>query len=226
MASKLPHLAGKIRQFVARHQALELATAPEEDDASVPDRLGDFTIVREIGRGGMGMIYEAVQEPFNRRVALKTIRGDYGYRSPDSEERFLREQAVLAKLHHTNIVPIFAAGKEGSLSFYAMEYVQVLLSVTWCARPGRSSRRPQAASSRLWLRWPAAPPPAPILSQESLIRLRTTPRPLNPAPRLRPTARTTGSPCLRSTCGSVAKVVRDAADALHHAHGAGFSIET
>src|SRR5262249_18050428 len=124
LCAELPHLAGTIRQFIARHRLLELATEPEAEEAAVPDHLGDFKVVREIGRGGMGMIYEAIQEPFRSRVALKTIRGDYAHHSPDSEGRFLREQAVLAKLHHTHIVPIFAAGKEGPLRYYAMEYVQ------------------------------------------------------------------------------------------------------
>jgi hypothetical protein len=76
ICAEFPDLAGKIGRFIARHRLLELATDPEEEEDPVPDRLGDFTIVREIGRGGTGMIYAAVQEPFRRRAALKTIRGE------------------------------------------------------------------------------------------------------------------------------------------------------
>ena len=89
-----------------------------------PERLGDFRIVGEIGRGGMGMIYEAVQEPFQRRVAVKTVRGELQRISGTTRDRFLREQMVLAKLHHSHIVPIHAAGEVGSLHYYAMQYIE------------------------------------------------------------------------------------------------------
>ena len=68
-----PDLAAEIRSLGATHRLLDLSAA--DGDAGHPDRLGDFRIIRPIGHGGMGMIYEAVQEPFGRRVAVKTIRG-------------------------------------------------------------------------------------------------------------------------------------------------------
>ncbi|MBN1851731.1 MAG: serine/threonine protein kinase [Pirellulales bacterium] len=86
------------------------------------ERLGDFRIVREIARGGMGIVYEAVQQSLNRRVALKVIRES----AEDSENkilRFRREAEAAAKLHHTNIVPIYGVGEENHFYFYAMQMI-------------------------------------------------------------------------------------------------------
>ena len=84
-------------------------------------RLGPFRIVRYVAHGGMGEVYEAVQDVLDRRVALKVIRN--GFVSPTARARFLREQRVLARLHQTNIVPIHHAGEEGDLQYCAMQFV-------------------------------------------------------------------------------------------------------
>jgi serine/threonine protein kinase/WD40 repeat protein len=220
--AEFPHLAARIRQFIARHRLLELATEPEGEEAAVPDRLGDFTVVREIGRGGMGMIYEAIQEPFRRRVALKTIRADYAHHSPDSEERFLREQAVLARLHHTHIVPIFAAGKEGPLRYYAMEYVQgaALSHMVRTARAIESVTPGSELPSLAEMAGSASSDSIPG-SVASAPTLTTT----VPGREREPTVPANGSlphvVLSAKYLRSVAKVVRDAADSLQHAHEAG-----
>ena len=72
-------------------------------------RLGDFDLLREIGRGGMGVVYEARQISLGRRVALKVLPPTLGM-SPDSAQRFEREARAAAKLHHTNIVPVHGIG--------------------------------------------------------------------------------------------------------------------
>src|SRR5260370_36660340 len=87
-----------------------------------PQRLGDFEIVREIGRGGMGVVYEARQVSLNRRVALKVLSGGLGL-TPKAVQRFRREAEAAAKLHHTNIVPVYATGEEDGTHFYAMELI-------------------------------------------------------------------------------------------------------
>src|SRR6516225_5583004 len=71
------------------------------------NRLGDFEIDREIGRGGMGIVYEALQVSLNRRVALKVLGGGLGL-TAKAVQRFHREAAAAARLHHTNIVPVYA----------------------------------------------------------------------------------------------------------------------
>lgn len=84
--------------------------------------LGDFLIVSEIGRGGMGVVYEAIQQSLNRRVALKVAGVDASL-SPRQLQRFRREAESAAKLHHTNIVPIYGTGEDDGLSFYAMQLI-------------------------------------------------------------------------------------------------------
>jgi hypothetical protein len=85
-------------------------------------RLGDFEITREIGRGGMGVVYEARQVSLNRKVALKVLSGGLGL-TPKAVQRFRREAEAAAKLHHTNIVPVYATGEEEGTHFYAMELI-------------------------------------------------------------------------------------------------------
>ena len=85
-------------------------------------RLGDFEVVRELGRGGMGVVYEARQVSLNRRVALKVLSSGLGL-TARAVERFRREAEAAAKLHHTNIVPVYATGEQDGAHFYAMELI-------------------------------------------------------------------------------------------------------
>jgi serine/threonine protein kinase len=88
-------------------------------------KLGDYRIVREVGRGGMGIVYEAVQESLGRQVALKVLPKQRG--GDDSRQaRFEREARAAARLHHTNIVPVFGVGAENGLHYYAMQYIHGL----------------------------------------------------------------------------------------------------
>ncbi|MDZ4782794.1 MAG: protein kinase, partial [Planctomycetia bacterium] len=87
------------------------------------DRLGDFELIREIGRGGMGVVFEARQVSLDRLVALKVLRAGLGLTS-QSVQRFRREAAAVARLHHTNIVPVYATGDQDGTHFYAMELVE------------------------------------------------------------------------------------------------------
>ena len=88
----------------------------------VPTQLGDFRITRELGRGGMGVVYEAVQESLGRSVALKVIH--QVQLDPRRLQRFQREALAVARLHHTNIVPIFAVGEHDGVPYYAMQYIR------------------------------------------------------------------------------------------------------
>src|SRR6516165_3766128 len=86
-------------------------------------RLGDFEILREVGRGGMGVVYEARQVSLNRQVALKVLGPGLGL-TPQAVQRFRREAEAAAKLHHTNIVPVYATGEQDGTHFYAMELIE------------------------------------------------------------------------------------------------------
>ena len=76
----------------------------------LPSQLGEFRILSRIGSGGMGVVYEAIQESLGRRVALKVLAGR-GVKDPLLLERFKREAQAVSALHHTSIVPVFGIGQ-------------------------------------------------------------------------------------------------------------------
>ena len=138
-AGRYPHLVDELRAMAGMRRALDRSSQPEEDAEPPPDRLGDFRIVRRIAHGGMGEIYEAIQEPLNRRVAVKIIRGRHRHLTGPPQRRFLREQNVLAQLHHTHIVPIHSAGGEGRFSISRCRTSMAPPCTTWSARPSSTS---------------------------------------------------------------------------------------
>jgi len=85
--------------------------------------LGEFRIIKEIGRGGMGVVYEAVQTSLDRRVALKVLAVG-ALLSDNALTRFTREATLAGSLHHTNIVPVYAVGCEQEIHYYAMQYIE------------------------------------------------------------------------------------------------------
>jgi serine/threonine protein kinase/WD40 repeat protein len=122
-------LADEIRDVFPALAMVERLCSPPGDSeqrrGSSPalEQLGEYRILREIGRGGMGVVYEAIQEPLGRHVALKVlplhVAGD-----SVRLERFQREARVAARLHHSNIVPVFDVGQCGGIHFYTMQFIQ------------------------------------------------------------------------------------------------------
>ena len=96
------------------------AAAPPSSTA--PLAIAGFAIVREVGRGGMGIVYEAIELALGRRVALKVLPPLSA--SPTTSARFRREARAAGRLHHTNIVPIFGVGSDGGLLYYAMQFIE------------------------------------------------------------------------------------------------------
>lgn len=86
-------------------------------------QLGDFRIVREIGRGGMGIVYEAVQESLGRVVAIKVLPKQ-SLLDDEALERFHHEAKTAAAMHHTNIVPIFGTGASDGTHYLVMQLVR------------------------------------------------------------------------------------------------------
>jgi serine/threonine protein kinase len=131
-ASRHPELAEQIRELFPALVTMEavrpVPPTPADEgaarrDVAAPWRLGEYRIVREIGRGGMGVVYEAEQESLSRRVALKLLApGALG--DATQVERFQREARAAARLHHTNIVPVFAVGEESGTHYYVMQYIE------------------------------------------------------------------------------------------------------
>jgi WD40 repeat protein/predicted Ser/Thr protein kinase len=100
--------------------------AEEASAAAVPRRIGSYRIVRVLGRGGMGTVYEAEQENPRRRVALKVLSPGSG--SPDALQRFRREAQLLGRLHHPGIAHVYEAGTAEVLGamqpYFVMELIE------------------------------------------------------------------------------------------------------
>jgi formylglycine-generating enzyme required for sulfatase activity len=121
LCSQYPHDAERIK--AALSPLVDAAPPnPNLGTSSSTGRIGDFRLVREIGAGGMGIVYLAVQESLGRLVALKTMKPAFA-QSPQSRERFRREAAVVAKLTHPSIVTVFTAGEQDGVLYLAMDYV-------------------------------------------------------------------------------------------------------
>jgi WD40 repeat protein/serine/threonine protein kinase len=214
-----PAKAGEFRALAGARHVLVMSEPEAEVEATDIGRLGDFHVVRQIARGGMGAIYEAVQEPFRRRVAVKTIRGDRHHLSASARDRFFREQAVLAKLHHTHIVPIHAGGQAGDLQYFAMPYIE-----------GAALHHVVRFAAQLEATRPSGETPSLAELVQGVSSGSTAPEPGDPTPEASPVVagadagpvRGRAKPILSAKylC-SVAKVMADAGEALHHAHQAG-----
>ncbi len=156
-AARYPELAARILELFPALELIEgLKPTPADDGrASRTTRvsasearpagrrssaLGDYTLLRELGRGGMGIVYEAEHESLKSRVALKVMhprfRADRAY-----VRRFQTEARSAAKLHHTNIVPVFDYGEQDGVCYYAMQCIVG-------SRPGAGARRRPPAAGR------------------------------------------------------------------------------
>jgi serine/threonine protein kinase len=129
---RFPGQADELRELLPAVAMMEQLKSKEESRIDSIERqsvisgleqLGDFRIVREIGHGGMGVVYEAEQESLGRHVALKVL-SPATLGSPQVIRRFRREAETVARLHHTNIVPVFGVGDEKGLHYYVMQLIE------------------------------------------------------------------------------------------------------
>src|SRR5690349_12352454 len=123
-----PELAGDIRRILTTTVGPEVVRAAAQvHELGFPqiERLEDFQILREIGRGGMGVVYEAKQLSLGRHVALKLLTQRM-IRDVTQKRRFEREAKAAARLHHTNIVPVFGFGEHQGTPYYFMQFIQGL----------------------------------------------------------------------------------------------------
>lgn len=132
-----PDIAGLIvahpemeSQISELFQAVRMLHRIEATQPSIPasdtlpmSRLGDYQILREIGRGGMGIVYEAEQVSLRRKVALKVLPFA-SVLDPTQQRRFYNEAQAAALLHHPHIVPVHAVGCERGLHYYAMQLIE------------------------------------------------------------------------------------------------------
>jgi serine/threonine protein kinase len=129
-AERYPELADDIRDLFPAIAATERLKARRDRTSGGRvslgavrlERLGDFRIVREIGRGGMGIVYEAEQESLGRRVAIKVLPRQ-ALLDEKHLRRFRREARVAAGLHHTNIVEVFGVGEQDGFHYFVMQHI-------------------------------------------------------------------------------------------------------
>jgi serine/threonine protein kinase len=171
--------------------------------------LGDFQIIRELGRGGMGVVYEALQISLNRKVALKVLSGTLGL-TPKAVERFHREAEAAARLHHTNIVPVHATGEQDGTHFYAMELIDGP-SLDHVIKQLRQAKK-EAGSPETTSRQGSEPPNAPHLEATGPYVGES-----GPAHALTSSSLSSGSQYF----DTVARMIAEVADALDHAHKSG-----
>jgi hypothetical protein len=122
-----PEAAGVLCRVLAALEVVGLSAAvgaelPDDAELTLTGTLGDYRIVREVGRGGMGIVYEAEQISLGRWVALKVLPYA-GALDPKQLQRFKNEAKAAASLKHEHIVPIYAVGCERGVHYYAMEFI-------------------------------------------------------------------------------------------------------
>jgi serine/threonine protein kinase len=132
LIARHPEMADELRAYLQQVNALHQATMalhgasvdPSLPRADVPEpaQIGDFTLVRELGRGGMGIVYEAEQISLKRRVALKVLPLAAAL-DERQLQRFKHEAEAAAHLQHPNIVPVHSVGYERGIHFYAMQFI-------------------------------------------------------------------------------------------------------
>ncbi|HEV3260018.1 MAG TPA: serine/threonine-protein kinase, partial [Gemmataceae bacterium] len=147
-----PNQADAIRELLPAMVEIEQVKEDirfEAQPAPPIHQMGDYHILRELGRGGMGVVYEAEQVSLGRRVALKLLPQRM-LLDARQKRRFEREARAAAKLHHTNIVPVFGVGEHEGMPYYVMQFIQGLgldevVKELKKLRPGHSVKANQAA---------------------------------------------------------------------------------
>jgi tetratricopeptide (TPR) repeat protein/serine/threonine protein kinase len=200
LRSMVPALAAIGDLSGASHPAARALAADAAADDLVPGVLGDFRIFREVGRGGMGVVYEAEQVSLGRRVALKVLPFA-ATMDPKQLQRFKNEAKAAASLKHEHIVSVYAVGCERGVHYFAMEFIEghTLAHVIHAMQDG--SERPVVAGNAT-LDSPPIAVAAPTMQVAALSTQHSGPRG-------------------REFYRRAADLIAQAADALEHAHQVG-----
>ena len=127
LLARHPDVADRLRGYLSglrlfHHAVAERAAGVASGEPKLRGQLGDFRLVREIGRGGMGVVYEGVQVSLGRRVALKVLPASIAIQETQIA-RFKNEAQAAAQIDHPNIVPVFAIGQERGIHYFAMQLI-------------------------------------------------------------------------------------------------------
>ena len=191
-----PEHAERLSRLLPAIEALATLDQPSptaNEPANQPKELGDFRIMREIGRGGMGIVYEAEQLSLGRRMALKVLPLAATL-SVQQLERFKNEARLAASLKHPHIVSVHSVGVERGVHYYAMELIEgcsLAQAIVELSGIGNQLRTPPAEVSDT--------------AETSPVAALSTARTNNPQDYFR----------------QVAQLIADAADALDYAHNRG-----
>jgi eukaryotic-like serine/threonine-protein kinase len=207
-----PTLADELAEFFADLDGVDQLARPLRQIAApvsgeVHGTLGDFRIMREVGRGGMGVVYEAEQMSLGRRVALKVL--PFAATMDQKQlQRFKNEARAAAGLHHEHIVPVHGVGCERGVHYYAMQFIDGQTLAEVIAEQRGSSKAVEKGSKGEGEK-AAANCPAP-------------PLPSSPAP----TSETSPIAAISTKKGKspfrrIAEIIAQAADALEYAHSMG-----
>jgi len=212
--SMLPVLEGMVQLSDGGRSLLSAAGLDAEPVASA-FQLGDFRLLREIGRGGMGIVYEAEQLSLGRRVALKVLPFS-GLLDERLKTRFRNEAYAAATLEHPNIVPVFGSGHERGVYYYAMRLIRGRTAAQWIAEVRNQQSgvpRPQPGSNE-----------EPEVGRQPALSERQEPAPASSPEASLGTVTLGGSTTAGSRPGGrdhyrrVAEIGVQVACALHHAH--------
>jgi serine/threonine protein kinase len=251
LLSRHPEFAAELREFFALRDQMDrlagplwelareggppahvgsLGATPKAEAPSPPasdlGQIGEFQLLSEIGRGGMGVVYQAYQTSLNRCVALKVLPFAAAL-DPKQLQRFQLEAQSAAQLHHTNIVPVYGVGAERGVHYYAMQLIdgQSLADLIEELRDREGPRTPNRSDIGVIATPSVHPKPAGSTAQRQAAA--PPPAPSSSAPRA---STTTGRASAMSTDRSanrsvffrrVAQLAMHAAEALEHAHQAG-----
>ena len=187
----------------------ERSVLPDRDVLSSRERLGDFRLIRQIGHGGMGVVYEAEQLSLSRKVAVKVLPFA-SMLNPQHRKRFHNEARAAATLDHPNIVPIYFVGEERGVHFYAMHLIegQSIADLITAMRGEDSKPTPLALGT--------------IAEQAKLSpTIVSTVKKTDTQPDIRSNISTQRSTRANEYFLTVASLGAQAADALEHAHQVG-----
>src|SRR5262249_455229 len=128
---RYPDLADEIRELFPAMVEIEQVKEDQQhaaEPSAAPSgpaqrQLRHFRIIPEVGKGGMGFVYEAEQMSLGRHVALKLLPRNMLI-DPKAKRRFEREAKAAARLHHTNIVPVFGIGEQDGMPYYVMQFIE------------------------------------------------------------------------------------------------------
>jgi serine/threonine protein kinase/tetratricopeptide (TPR) repeat protein len=214
---RYPHAADVVREVLTTLQVLGLGR-PEPvaraDREKLPlGCLGDFRLLREVGRGGMGIVYEAEQISLGRRVALKVLPMAAAL-DERHLQRFKNEAQAAAQLQHQGIVPVYMFGCEGGVPFYAMQFIdgqslaQLIGRLRHLVRPDEASGDAPSNIETFYAAEPEARSTAAHASADTGFALQTH-------------VATEGMFASPGYFRTVARLGLQATDALEHAHGQG-----